>query len=72
MRPVVGIGIVGVHVLDGVEDAVRVERVIVLPDVVLHHHVDDLPADVVGGGQAHVVVWKELNRMNIDFFILRY
>ena len=72
VRAVVGVRVVSVHVLDGVEDAIGVEGVVVLPDVVLHHHVEELPADVVGGGQALVVVWKELNRMNIDFFILRY
>ena len=56
VRAVVGIWVVGVHVLDGVEDAVGVEGVVVLPDVVLHHHVEELPADVVRGGQALVVV----------------
>jgi hypothetical protein len=29
--PVVGIRVVGVHVLDGIEDPVRVESVVVLP-----------------------------------------
>ena len=58
MRPVVGVRVVGVHVLDGVEDALRVERVVVLLDVVPHHHVEKLPADVVGRRQGFVRIYN--------------
>ena len=47
---VVGVGVVGVHELDRVEDALGVEGVVVLVDVVLHHHVKEVPA--------HCVVWR--------------
>ena len=50
MGLVVGVGVVGVHELDRVEDALGVEGVIVLVDVVLHHHVKEVPA--------HCVVWR--------------
>ena len=58
MRPVVGVRVVCVHVLDGVEDALRVERVVVLLDVVPHHHVEKLPADVVGRRQGFVRIYN--------------
>ena len=58
VRPVVGVGVVGVHVLDGVEDAFRVERVVVLLDVVPHHHVEKLPTDVVGRRQGFVRIYN--------------
>ena len=48
---VVGVGVVGVHELDRVEDALGVEGVVVLVDVVLHHHVKEVPA--------HCVVWRD-------------
>ena len=60
MRPVVWIGVVCVHILDGSKNSVRVECVVVLPDVVLHHRVEELPADVVRWGQALVVVCKKV------------
>ena len=60
MRPVVWIGVVCVHILDGSKNSVRVECVVVLPDVVLHHRVEELPADVVGRSQALVVVCKKV------------
>ena len=44
MGLVVGVGVVGVHELDRVEDALGVEGVVVLVDVVLHHHVEEVPA----------------------------
>ena len=56
MRPVVGVRVVGVHVLDGVEDALRVQCVIVLLDVVPHHHVEKLPTDVVGWSQSFILI----------------
>ena len=56
MGPVVGIGIVGVHILDRSKYSVRIESVVVLPDVVLDHRVEKLPPDVVRRGQALVVV----------------
>ena len=56
VRAVVGVGVVGVHVLDGLEDALRVERVVVLVDVVPHHRVEEVPVDVVVRGEALVVV----------------
>ena len=58
VRPVVGIRVVGVHVLDGVEDALRVQCVVVLLDVVPHHHVEKLPADVVGRRQGFVRIYN--------------
>ena len=65
MRPVVWIGVVCVHILDGSKNSVRVERVVVLPDVVLHHRVEELPADVVGRSQALVVVCKRKVHLKI-------
>ncbi len=56
VRFVVGVRIVGVHVLDGVEDAVRVEGVVVAPHVVLHHHVEEVPAQVEPRGQRLVLI----------------
>ena len=47
MSLVVGIWIVGVHELDGVEDTDGVEGVVVLVDVVFHHHIKEVPANVV-------------------------
>ena len=44
MSLVVWVRIVGVHELDGVEDAEWVQCVIVLVDVVLHHDVEEVPA----------------------------
>ena len=41
---VVGVGVVSVHELDRVEDALGVEGVVVLVDVILHHHVEEVPA----------------------------
>ena len=46
---VVGVRVVGVHELDGVEDPDGVEGVVVLVDVVLHHDVEE--------GPAHRVIW---------------
>ena len=60
MRPVVWIRVVCVHILDGSKNSVRVECVVVLPDVVLDHSVEELPADVVRWGQALVVVCKKV------------
>ena len=48
---VVWIWIVSVHELDGVEDTNGIEGVVVLVDVVLHHHVEEVPA--------HRVVWRD-------------
>ena len=56
MRPVVRVRVVRVHVLDGVEDALGVERVVVLLDVVADHHVEEVPPDVVVGSQGLVFV----------------
>ena len=47
---VVWIWIVSVHELDGVEDTNGIEGVVVLVDVVLHHHIKEVPA--------YVVVWS--------------
>ena len=47
---VVWIWIVRVHELDGVEDTNGIEGVVVLVDVVLHHHIKEVPA--------YVVVWS--------------
>ena len=47
MGLVVGVRVVGVHELDRVEDALGVEGVVVLVDVVLHHHVEEVPAHCV-------------------------
>ena len=47
MSLVVGVRVVGVHELDGVEDADGVEGVVVLVDVVLYHYVEEVPANVV-------------------------
>ena len=44
MGLVVGVGVVGVHELDRVEDALGVEGVVVLVDVVFHHHIEEVPA----------------------------
>ena len=60
MRPVVWIRVVCVHILDGSKNSVRVECVVVLPDVVLDHSVEELPADVIGRSQALVVVCKKV------------
>ena len=43
MRLVVGVWVVGVHVLDGVEDAFGVQGVVVLHDVVFDHHIKERP-----------------------------
>lgn len=59
MRPVVGVGVIGVHVFDGAENSVWIKRVIVLPDVILHHDVKELPPDVVSWSQTLVVVCKK-------------
>ena len=67
MRPVVGIRVVGVHVLDGVEDALRVQCVVVLLDVVPHHHVEKLPADVVGRSQSFILICKDNNLSTFKF-----
>ena len=53
---VVGVGVVGVHKLYGVEDALGVEGVVVLVDVVLHHRVEEIPANVVVWGDGFVGV----------------
>ena len=44
---VVWVRVVSVHELDRVEDALGVEGVVVLVDVVLHHDVKEVPADSV-------------------------
>ena len=44
---VVGVRVVGVHELDGVEDPDGVESVVVLVNVVLHHGVEEIPSNVV-------------------------
>ena len=56
MSLVVGVWVVGVHELDRVEDADGVERVVVLVDVVLHHRVEEIPANVVVRGDGFVGV----------------
>ena len=61
VRPVVGVRVVGVHVLDGVEYALRVQRVVVLLDVVPHHHVEEVPPDVVGRRQSFILICKEFD-----------
>ena len=47
MTPVVRVWVVGVHVLDGVENTDGVEGVVVLVDVILDHDVEEVPANVV-------------------------
>ena len=56
MGSVVGVRVVCVHVLDRSKDSVRIESVVVLPDVVLDHRVEELPTDVVRGRQTLIVV----------------
>ena len=53
---VVGVWVVGVHELDGVEDPDGVERVVVLVYVILHHRVEEIPSNVVIRGDRFVVV----------------
>lgn len=57
MGPVVGVWVVGVHVLYGPEDALRVQGVVVLHDVVSHHSVEEVPSDVVAWCQGFIVVY---------------
>ena len=47
MTPVVRVWVVGVHVLDGVENTDGVEGVVVLVDVILDHDVEEVPANIV-------------------------
>ena len=61
---VIGIWIVGVHELDRVEDALGVEGVVVLVDVVLHHHVEEVPAHRVVRRYGLVPVYNFILRMN--------
>ena len=56
VRDVVGVRVVRVHVFDGSENSVRIERVIVLPDVILDHLVKELPTNVVIWGKRLIVV----------------
>ena len=56
MGLVVGVWVVGVHELDGVEDPDGVERVVVLVYVILHHRVEEIPSNVVIRGDSFVGV----------------
>ena len=56
VRAIVGIWVVRVHVLDCVEDAFRVESVVVLHDVIADHHIEEFPTHVIVGGQSLVLI----------------
>ena len=47
MRLVVWIWIIGVHIFDGPKNAFRIQCVVVLPNVVSHHHVKKIPSNIV-------------------------
>ena len=47
MSPVVGVWVVCVHVLNCIEYADRVECVIVLVYMVLHHGVKEIPTNII-------------------------
>ena len=53
---VVGVRVVGVHVLDGSEYPLRVECVVVLHDMVPHHCVKKFPSNVVPWGQRLIFI----------------
>ena len=65
---VVRVGIVGVHVLDGVEDPLGVEGVVVLVDVVAHHRVEKVPRHLVVRGYCLVVVYGEKAVYDLSVF----
>lgn len=58
VREVLGVGPVGVHVLDGAEDAVRIVRVVVAVDVLSDLGVKEPLRHVKVGQHALVVVYR--------------
>ena len=44
---VVGVWVVGVHELNGVEDSNGVQCIVVLVYVILHHNIEKIPSNVV-------------------------
>ena len=64
VRPIIWVWIVRVHVFDGIENSLWIQRVVVLVDVVVDHRVEEVPADVVIGGQRLVVIWKKKEKQN--------
>ena len=47
MSSVVWVRVIGVHVLDRVENANGVEGVVVLVDMIFYHHIKKVPSNVI-------------------------
>ncbi len=60
VRSVVRVRIVGIHVLNCLENTLRVQSVVILPDVIFHHLIEKLPPNVVSRSQTFIVICKRL------------